>query len=333
MVINVIERISKRFNVGIHYDNDNKAAVLLNTTFQNTIQDGSSLSLDLKLSENPRFTAIYDLDNGVKPSYQFKFDINDSEVFVYEDNNKIGSYDLKQLKLDANIHSTFRESYSIGIGGKMELYNLSENIENSEVNEDFEDYYFTYYAFINIDSHDKAYYPKTGFSLHGEYKLITKNGLQLNNDKPGAVAYLRVKKAIAYNDKLTLYPQFFGRVVWGSNIPEVFKTYTGGQDLTNYFDIQVPFVGLRRMEIASTNSFVFRTDFQYELFRNNYLILKPNIGTVIEDIDSSITKAHWIKGIGLTYSYNSLIGPMEITLSLSSFDTKLRSFINLGYWF
>ena len=103
-------------------------------------------------------------------------------------------------------------------------------------------------------------------------KLITKNGLELNNDKPGAVAYLRVKKAIAYNDKLTLYPQFFGRIVWGSNIPEVFKTYTGGQDLTNYFDIQVPFIGLRRMEIASTNSFVFRTDFQYELFRNNYLI-------------------------------------------------------------
>lgn len=338
LVINVKERRSNRFNVGMHYDDDNKASVLLNTTFQNKIQDGSSLSLDLKLSENPRFTAIYNLDNGLKPGYQLKLDINDSEVFTFENNQKVGSFDFKYLKLDANLHSTFRESYSIGFGGKMEVYRVSTNIKNPNDDDDndghFEDHYFTYYAFINMDSHDKGYYPKKGFSLYGEYKLITNNGATLDNSsKPGSVVYLRAQKAIAFSNRLTLYPKFFGRIVWGRDIPEVFQTYTGGQDQTSYFDIQVPFVGLRRMELASSNSFVFRTDIQFELFKNNYLILKPNIGKVVNDINSALTKGRWVKGVGLTYSYNSLVGPMEVTFSLSDIETKVRGFISLGYWF
>tara|TARA_R110001583_G_scaffold10417_4_gene47856 strand:+ start:28029 stop:30230 length:2202 start_codon:yes stop_codon:yes gene_type:complete len=334
LVINVKERSSSRFNVGMHYDDDNKASVLLNTTFQNKIQDGSSLSLDLKLSENPRFTATYNIDNGIKPGYQFKLDINDSEVFSFEDSEKVGSFDLKYLKLDANLHSTFRESYSIGLGGKMEFYRVSTNIKNINIDEQFEDYYFTYYAFINMDSHDKGYYPKKGFSLYGEYKLITNNGSTLDgNSKPGSVAYLKAQQAITLNSRLTLYPKFFGRVVWGSDIPQVFQTYTGGQDQTNYFDIQIPFIGLRRMELASSNSFIFRADVQFELFKNNYLVLMPNIGKIVEDVNSALTKGRWIKGIGLTYSYNSLVGPMEVTFGLSDVETRVRGFIALGYWF
>ncbi len=334
LVIDVKERRTNRFNIGMHYDDDNKASVLLNTTFQNKIQDGSSLSLDLKLSENPRFTATYNLDNGLKPGYQLKLDINDAEVFDFQDGEKVGSYDLKYLKLDANIHSTFRESYSIGFGGKMELYRVSTKISIPFVDESDEDYYFTYYSFINMDSHERAYYPKRGFSLYGEYKLITNNGSTLDdNGRPASVAYLKAQKAISLSQRLTLYPKFYGRIIWGKNIPTVFLTYTGGLDQTNYFDIQTPFVGLRRMEIASKNSFVFRTDIQFELFKNNYLILKPNIGKVVDNINSALTEGRWVKGVGLTYSYNSLVGPMEVTLSLSDIEKKVRGFINLGYWF
>lgn len=333
LVISVIERTSNRFNVGIHYDDDNKAALLLNTTFHNKIHNGSRLSLDLKLSENPRFTATYNVDNGLKPGYQLKLDVNDSEVFAYEDGEKIGSFDLNFIKLDLNMHSTFRESYSMGLGGRIEYYNAKTNIAIPEV-EDSGDYYFTYYAFVNIDSHEKAYYPKKGLSLYGEYKLITNNGSRLDgNSRPASVAFLKVQKAISISNRLTIYPKFYGRVVWGKAIPAEFMTYTGGLDQTNYFEMQVPFVGLRRMEVMSDNSFVFRTDIQFNLFKNNYLILKPNVAKVIEDVNDALTQGRWIKGVGLTYAYNSIVGPMEVTLSLSDIEYRIRGFVSLGYWF
>lgn len=333
--VRVKERTTKRFNVGLRYDSDNKAGVLLNTTFRNKLRSGSHLSFDLKLAENPRFVTTYAIDNGLKPGLTLQAEYNDWEVNAFEDGDKIGSYDLDYIKLDVNFHSIFRESYSIGFGAKAEYYNLKSNFNISDLNlvkED--DYFFSYYAFLRLDSHEKAYYPKKGISLYGEYKLVTNNGASLEGmERPASIAYLKFQKAISLNSNFTIYPKIYGRVVWGKNIPDFFNTYTGGIDQTDYFDIQIPFVGLERMEMNSTNSVVFRADFQYELFRNNYLIFKANIGRLSEDINRSFESGKWVRGVALTYSYNSLIGPMEFSLMYSNKKNKVLSYVSLGYWF
>lgn len=335
LLINVKERTTKRFNVGLHYDSDNNAAVLLNTTFRNKLKSGSRLSFDLKLSENPRFKTTYTIDNGLKPGLNLEAEFNDSEVYTFENGKKIGNYDFNYIKFDVNTHSILQESYSIGLGTKIEYYNINSEFTTSDLSiAGDEDYYFTYYAFLNLDSHDKAYYPKKGMSLYGEYKLVTNNGWKLDGmSRPASIAYLKFQKAISMSSAFTVYPKFYGRVVWGKNIPGFFMSYTGGIDQTDYFDIQMPFVGLERMEISSTNSFVFRTDFQYELFRNNYLILKMNAGKLVDDVNEVINHGKWIKGIGLTYSYNSLIGPIEFSLMYSDKKNEISNYVSLGFWF
>ena len=333
--VRVKERTTKRFNVGIHYDSDNKAGVLLNTTFRNKLRSGSHLSFDLKLAETPRFVTTYAIDNGLKPGLTLQAEYNDWNVNAYEDWEQVGNFDLDYLRLDMNIHSILKESYSVGIGAKAEYYNVKSNFTIPDLEEgNDEDYFFSYYAFLRLDSHEKAYYPKRGISLYGEYKLVTNNGASLDGmERPASIAYLKFQKAISVTDKFTVYPKFYGRVIWGKNIPEFFMTYTGGIDQTDYFDIQIPFVGLERMEVASTNSFVFRGDFQYELFKNNYLILKANVGKITEDVNESLTTGEWIRGLAVTYSYNSLIGPMEFSLMLSNKKRKVLNYVSLGYWF
>ncbi len=335
LLINVKERTTKRFNVGLHYDSDNNASVLLNTTFRNKLRSGSRLSFDLKLAESPRFKTTYTIDNGLKPGLNIEAEFNDSEVSAFEEGEKIANYDFNYLKFDINTHSILKESYSFGLGAKVEYFNINSKFSASslEIVRD-EDYYFTYYAFLNLDSHDKAYYPKSGMSLYGEYKLVTNNGLNIDGmSRPASVAYLKFQKAISMTPLFTVYPKFYGRVIWGKNIPNFFMSYTGGMDQTDYFDIQVPFVGLERMEISSTNSFVFRADFQYELFRNNYLILKTNAGKLVDDVNDALTQGEWIKGIGLTYSYNSLIGPIEFSLMYSDQKNDISNYVSLGFWF
>lgn len=333
--IRVKERTTKRFNVGLRYDSDNKAGVLLNTTFRNKLRSGSHLSFDLKLAENPRFVTTYAIDNGLKPGLTIQAEFNDWNVNAYENWQQVGNYDLDYYKLDINTHSILRESYSVGIGAKAEYYKIKSTFilpGYGDVKDD--DYFFSYYAFLRLDSHEKAYYPKRGISLYGEYKLVTNNGASLEGmERPASIAYLKLKKAISVSDRFTIYPNFYGRVIWGKNIPDFFMTYTGGIDQTDYFDIQMPFVGLERMEVASTNAFVFRGDFQFELFKNNYLILKANAGKLTDDVNDSLKTGEWIRGIGLTYSYNSLIGPMEFSLMYSNKKEKVLNYVSLGYWF
>ncbi|WP_372754203.1 patatin-like phospholipase family protein [Labilibaculum sp.] len=335
LLLTVKERTTKRFNVGLHYDSDNNAAVLLNTTFRNKLRSGSRLSFDLKLAENPRFKTTYTIDNGLKPGLNLEAEYNDSEVYAYEYGAKTGSFDFNYLKFNVNVHSIFRESYSVGLGAKMEYYNIDSEFSISDLeNTNDDDYFFSYYLFLNLDSFDKAYYPKKGMSLYGEFKLVTNNGASLDGmERPASVAYLKFQKAISMSPSFTVYPKFYGRVVWGKDIPNFYTSYTGGIDQTDYFDIQIPFVGLERMEMASTNVFVFRSDFQYELFRNNYLILKANFGKLVEDVDDALTEGKWIKGIGLTYSYNSIIGPMEFSLMYSGEKSGISNYVSLGFWF
>jgi len=38
-------------------------------------------------------------------------------------------------------------------------------------------------------------------------------------------------------------------------------------------------------------------------------------------------------GYGITYSYDSFIGPMELTLMSSNQRRNLQAFVNIGYWF
>jgi len=335
--VRVKERTTKRFNVGLRYDSDNQAGVLLNTTFRNKLRSGSQLSFDLKLAESPRFVTTYSIDNGLKPGLTLQAEYNDWEVNAYEDGEKVGNFDLDYARLDMNIHSILKESYSVGIGAKAEYYKVSSNftmanIPDNENNED--DFFLSYYAFLRVDSHERAYYPKKGISLYGEYKLVTNNGASLDGmERPASIAYLKFQKAISVSSALTIYPKIYARLIWGKNIPDFFMTYTGGIDQTDYFDIQIPFVGLERMEMATTNSFVFRSDFQYELFKNNYLVLKANFGKLTDDVNDSLDEGEWIRGIGLTYSYNSLIGPMEFSLMYSNKKEKVLNYVSLGFWF
>ena len=53
----------------------------------------------------------------------------------------------------------------------------------------------------------------------------------------------------------------------------------------------------------------------------------------MEDVDSSLSEGKWIKGIGLTYSYNSLIGPIEFSLTHSDEKEGISNYVNLGFWF
>ena len=53
--LRVKERTTKRFNVGVRYDSDNKAGVLLNTTFRNKLRSGSRLSFDFEIGRESSF--------------------------------------------------------------------------------------------------------------------------------------------------------------------------------------------------------------------------------------------------------------------------------------
>ena len=66
LILNIEESDAGYLSVGVHYDNNYSASILLNGAFRNIVGRGSKIFTDLVVGPNPRLRALYIKDNGGK---------------------------------------------------------------------------------------------------------------------------------------------------------------------------------------------------------------------------------------------------------------------------
>ena len=106
----------------------------------------------------------------------------------------------------------------------------------------------------------------------------------------------------------------------------------GGVEQTDYLNAQVPFIGLRRMEMMTRNVAVGELDLRYRFWEKIYLTLNANLGFYGDENDF-LTKGEALAGGGVTVSYDSMVGPVELMISSSNVSKEPSMFLSLGYWF
>jgi NTE family protein len=238
--------------------------------------------------------------------------------------NLSARYGASAVRVDLNINSIVSEAYSMGVGGRLENYRLYNIIGNSELKKN--NFMINYYAFIRMDTHESIFYPKKGMSLYTELRMMTDSGY----DSFYMLSF-KMKTPISISPSFTIIPSLYFNGALADHDKDVFaaNTYWGGVVETSYFYNQIPFVGYKEMAVAYKNALVARLDFQWEIWKNNYLILKWNVGKSSDFIDYD----GFIHGVSITAAYNFPIGPLEFSLMSNSVTRKIEYLVNLGYWF
>ena len=77
---------------------------------------------------------------------------------------------------------------------------------------------------------------------------------------------------------------------------------------------------------------MWKAKFRYRIGSNHYAIAMVNYAKD-DDRFFDILGGTDLWGGGLSYSYDSLIGPIDVVFSLSNWDKKLGFYFNLGYYF
>lgn len=328
--ITVDEKITNRFNVGVHYDSWGDAAILLNTTYNNILRKGSKFSFDLKLAEKPRVMATYRVNNGWKPGFMARVEYNKFTFYDYEDGDKKAEYLVDKYRGEVNINSIISNAYSIGAGVRFDYYESEPQISSDDFYNTHE-FYVSYYGFMTLDTHEKKYYPRSGISIHSEFRLLVDNSEEYRGRSPYSILYFDLKKPMRFGKYVTLIPQLYasGLLTDPDNPPIMAMTMWGGTEQTRYLDNQIPFIGLRTLETYHKSGIVLRTDLRWEMWKKNYLIVRANAGKYEDFFRSSKT----ILGAGLAFSYDSVLGPMEASVMYSNDNKKFNLLINLGYWF
>ncbi len=150
------------------------------------------------------------------------------------------------------------------------------------------------------------------------------------------IAYIEGKKAFQLNQKMAFIPSLQGRSLLKDNLPLIYDNFWGGINQTDYYEKHLNFMGTRWVQntsIENTNMAIVRADVRYEMWRNNFLILTGNYGLFASELDEMLNSGESVFGLGATFSYNSLIGPIELTVMHSDETKKPSFFINIGYAF
>jgi NTE family protein len=326
--IEVKERKNNTINAGLHYDSDYKASLLLNITLRNQNFFGSRLSMDAKLSQFPMFAAHYSIDRGWKPGVYSKVMFVSDRFNRFNEDKKIAEIDLSLFNFQLATHSFITDATKFTTGVSMDSYHLHNMIGDTTGYHLRNKTYFNLFSKIEHNRLDKIYFPTKGTSFSGGAKLLLNNGKQ----NPVLIGDFQFQRVRSVSDRIALLYGVDGRLIFGSNESFFHHTYLGGVQQTDYFNNNVPFNGLRRMEIRTGSVGVGRLEGRLRLWEKLYISLTGDFGLFSED-NLFLTNQKTIWGYGLNAAYDSVVGPLVINLSFSSEDRDVIPYLSLGYRF
>ncbi len=341
LTLNLQENKTKQsIRFGLHYDDLFKTGLLLNFTSKNLFLKNSILSADVVVGDYARYNVNFFIDNGYYPSVGFNsyshfFDkeIDIRNFFNQGNDYKNVNYNFREYINQLYIQSTLKEKYAIGIGLEHQYANVFTN-NYIEPNQNFashiEGYFWKAYGYIKADNRNNANYARTGVKFDGTFKYIfdsNVNGFENN--------YL-LESSLEANFPLNNFLSYrftanFG-TFFNDNVTMPQKFYLGGyveQDFFNYSK----FYGLPFGSAVGDNQLIFGSHLQARILRNHYTSLFMNIANITNRFEQlSLTNYKYL-GYGVTYGYDSPLGPLNFIWSYSPYTKKGLFNLSLGYWF
>jgi len=326
--VEVKERKNNKVNAGLHYDSDLKSAMLINITIRNQNFFGSRLSMDAKLSQYPMFSAQYSIDRGWKPGFYSKIMYVSDRYYRYESGKKIAELEMSLLNLQLATHSFITDATRFTVGTSMDSYRLGTAIGDISGYNIQNKVYFNLFAKIEHNRLNKIYFPTKGTNVSGGAKFLFNNG----KNSPLLIGDFAFKRARSISDRITLIYSINSRLIFGQNESYFHRTFLGGVQQTNYMENNMLFNGLHRIELNTSSAGTARLEARLRMWEKIYISAMGDFGVYSEE-SLMLTNQKTIYGFGVKAAYDSVVGPLEVNLSFSSFNKDFIPFLSLGYWF
>lgn len=340
------------FGLGIRYDTEEGAAILLNVGLNEKRFNGSKLNFSTKLSYNPRINLTYTYSRSSLANFNMSYDYRNEHFRSKGFHNKYVNLHYQQMKANAYISEFHLLNFSTSAGVSY-IYTTYDK-SSFDVNNPFDSVYYANNAMwapfvkFQYDNLDDDY-----FANHG---LLTNLGTHFYYMPSTKDKYFDFSYAFQYyitpNDgRFTIIPQLYGRYVTHINsINSLVRYYNirntcGGEIAGRHFENQMPFIGLASVEddmcvMLTNNASILRCDLRYNFYGKHYLTAMYNVavpwgmwgpgGTIFIDLFSYLSH-----GAGLKYSFNSFLGPVSLTAHWIHTDDNnhFGAYFSFGYTF
>ena len=215
-----------------------------------------------------------------------------------------------------------------------DYYHFGKKLQSDDSREvNFENgHYFKYQAQVNYNSEDLWYFPTKGSRFMAGYAYITDNFARLNGKAGVSDVSASWRKSVALSKSFALQAMVYGRLLFGTDIPNVYGNLIGGDYFGHYVEQQLPMTGLGHVEYAERHFVGVQMQAQQRFGKSHYFLFRMSVAQHSADLED-ILKTKSLIGTQLAYYYDTVFGPLGATIGYSNRTKTPYLYINLGYVF
>lgn len=329
------EKYERRINLGIRFDSEEIASLLLNATADLKTHIPSRLSLTGRLGKRYAARIDYTLEPIQQRNFNFSYMFQYNDINIYEEGNRAYNTTYKYHLAEFGFSDVWYKNFRFGLGLRFEYYKYKDFLfkkpEISDLKVESE-HFLSYFAQVQYNTYDKGYFPAKGSDFKAAYSLYTDNMAQYNDHAPFSALSASWASVIPITRRFAVIPSIYGRILIGRDFPYPLQNAIGGDVPGFYIPQQLPFAGVTNLELMDNTIMITSVKFRQRMGAIHYLTLTGNYGLTYSNF-FDILKGKQLFGISAGYGMDSIFGPLETSLGYSNQTDKGSCFVNLGYYF
>ncbi|MCD4813046.1 patatin-like phospholipase family protein [bacterium] len=317
------------FQFGFSYNSEFKSSLLLNLTFLNRLGSGSITKLDGRLSENPAIELGYLYKLGWNPGFGFGLNLryDQEKTSVYALDGKInGLFVFSDFVGEIYTEMYLWNSIALGLGIAREKA-LIEPLVGSNFSTHFVNY-SDVFAYINVNTLNRSFFPSRGFQLDGYLKLF--NDFENSNRVFGQLD-AKGQFIIPLPAGFSWKNLFYFSAIGNSPVTEGDLYYLA----VSFFSRQrqIPALKFYATEEAIKNHAFFESSVQFKVWETLYFRLSVYDAVASNRLEKISNLEKLAGGYGLSFGWMTPIGPLELNFLKTFYREDYISEIQFGYRF
>lgn len=329
------EKYEKRINLGIRFDSEEIASLLVNATADLKTSIPSRISLTGRLGKRYAARIDYTLEPMQQRNFNFSYMFQYNDINIYNEGRRAYNTTYKYHLAEFGFSDVWYKDFRFGLGFRFEYYKYKDFLfkkpELAYLDIESE-HFLSYFAQVQYNTFDKGYFPSKGTDFKAAYSLYTDNMAQYNDHAPFSALSGSWSSVVPVTRRFSIIPSIYGRVLIGKDIAYPLQNSIGGEVYGLYVPQQLPFAGVANMELMDNTLLIASLKFRQRMGSIHYLTLNANYG-LTDSHFFEILKGKQLYGISAGYGMDSIFGPLEITFGYSNQTDKGSCYVNLGYYF
>lgn len=328
------EKYEKNLNLGIRFDSEEIASLLLNATMNLNTHIPSKVSVTGRLGKRYAARIDYTLEPMQMRNFNFAYLFEYNDVNIYDRGNRAYTTTYKYHSGEIGFSDVWYNNLRFGAGIRFEYFKYKDFLYSSPTLE-FKiapEHAFSYYAQLHYNSYNKGYFPSRGSDFKASYSLYTDNLVRYKDHAPFSALTASWNSVFSVSNRFALIPSLYGRVLMGKDVPYPYLNALGGDTFGRFIPQQLPFAGINNIELTDKSVVVAGLKLRQRMGSNNYITLTSNVA-LHDNNFFDILGEKPIYGFSLGYGYDSMFGPLEASFGYATQTKKVGFYVNLGYTF